>query len=258
MDSDPEQGEARRSAHRHLHRRALLAARQAVFAMRASDEIGDDAFHQLEEELDWIEMAGGGTDDAPGLISRSQMPSEREKMLAGELYDPLDADLVAARARARDLCQALNATREADAIARRRILVDLFGAGGDTGLDAAAVLLRLRLEYRARRAGVLQLQLRRARRVPRARSGTSRSSARRCRSIRRCIRSTRSCGAGRSSASRSTIGSDVWVGGGAIICPACASARARSSAPGAWSRGMCPEGVFAAGNPCRVMREITE
>ena len=27
--------------------------------MRASDEIGDDAFHQMEEELDWIEMSGG-------------------------------------------------------------------------------------------------------------------------------------------------------------------------------------------------------
>jgi hypothetical protein len=27
--------------------------------MRANDEIGDDAFHQIEVELDWIEMAGG-------------------------------------------------------------------------------------------------------------------------------------------------------------------------------------------------------
>lgn len=25
--------------------------------MRAADEIGDDAFHKIEEELDWIEMA---------------------------------------------------------------------------------------------------------------------------------------------------------------------------------------------------------
>ena len=25
--------------------------------MRANDEIGDDAFHQMEEELDWLEMA---------------------------------------------------------------------------------------------------------------------------------------------------------------------------------------------------------
>ena len=48
------------SVHRELPRRALDAARQAVLAMRATDEIGDDAFHQVEEELDWIEMAGSG------------------------------------------------------------------------------------------------------------------------------------------------------------------------------------------------------
>jgi len=29
----------------------------AVLDMRANDEIGDDAFHRLEEELDWLEMA---------------------------------------------------------------------------------------------------------------------------------------------------------------------------------------------------------
>src|SRR5690349_18139765 len=58
--------------------------------------------------------------------------SEREKMLAGEMYDPFDAELVAGRARARDLCQELNATHEAQADERRRILRDLFGAGGDS------------------------------------------------------------------------------------------------------------------------------
>lgn len=40
------------------------------------------------------------------------MTTEREKMLAGELYGPLDLELVAARTRARDLCRALNETRE--------------------------------------------------------------------------------------------------------------------------------------------------
>ena len=60
----PEQGDTGRSEHNELHRRALQAARQAVLAMRASDEIGDDAFHQMEEELDWIEMSGGGREDA--------------------------------------------------------------------------------------------------------------------------------------------------------------------------------------------------
>jgi CPA1 family monovalent cation:H+ antiporter len=51
---------SRRPAHHDIHLRALRAARDAVLAMRASDEIGDDAFHQMEEELDWIEMAEGG------------------------------------------------------------------------------------------------------------------------------------------------------------------------------------------------------
>jgi NhaP-type Na+/H+ or K+/H+ antiporter len=50
-------GGATGSAHTEMHRGALKAARQAVLAMRANDEIGDDAFHQIEEELDWLEMA---------------------------------------------------------------------------------------------------------------------------------------------------------------------------------------------------------
>jgi NhaP-type Na+/H+ or K+/H+ antiporter len=45
------------TAHKALHRVALDSARQALFRMRADAEIGDDAFHQLEEELDWLEMA---------------------------------------------------------------------------------------------------------------------------------------------------------------------------------------------------------
>ena len=43
--------------HSELHGRALQAARQEVLTMRANDEIGDDAFHQIEEDLDWLEMA---------------------------------------------------------------------------------------------------------------------------------------------------------------------------------------------------------
>ncbi len=57
--SDADAGDATRPAHNELLRGALRAARQAVFAMRANDEIGDDAFHRMEEELDWLEMAGG-------------------------------------------------------------------------------------------------------------------------------------------------------------------------------------------------------
>ena len=52
-------GDATRSAHGDIHRGALHAARQAVLDMRANAEIGDDAFHRVEEELDWLEMADG-------------------------------------------------------------------------------------------------------------------------------------------------------------------------------------------------------
>ena len=59
IDANSGEGAAGGIAHRDTHRRAVQAARQAVLGMRASEEIGDDAFHQMEEELDWIEMSGG-------------------------------------------------------------------------------------------------------------------------------------------------------------------------------------------------------
>jgi CPA1 family monovalent cation:H+ antiporter len=44
------------TSHQDAHLRALSAARRVVFDMRAREEIGDNAFHRLEEELDWLEM----------------------------------------------------------------------------------------------------------------------------------------------------------------------------------------------------------
>jgi maltose O-acetyltransferase len=54
------------------------------------------------------------------------------------------------------------------------------------------------------------------------------------------------------------IGSDVWVGGGAIILPGVRiGARAVIGAGSVVTRDI-PDNVFAAGNPCRVIRAITE
>src|SRR4051812_4741993 len=55
--------QSRHVQHGEFHRRALQAAREEVLKMRATDEIGDDAFHQVEEDLDWLEMSGGTTSD---------------------------------------------------------------------------------------------------------------------------------------------------------------------------------------------------
>ena len=54
------------------------------------------------------------------------------------------------------------------------------------------------------------------------------------------------------------IGPDVWVGGGAIILAGVRiGSRAVIGAGSVVTRDI-PEGVLAAGNPCRVIREITD
>ena len=62
-DAAPDEGNSRRVGHMEVRRRAVRAARREVHAMRTRAEIGDDAFHLIEEELDWIEMAEGGRED---------------------------------------------------------------------------------------------------------------------------------------------------------------------------------------------------
>src|SRR6187431_897477 len=55
------------------------------------------------------------------------MKTEKDKMLGGELYDPLDPQLCRERDRCRDLCLLLNATRENQKAERQRLLSELFG-----------------------------------------------------------------------------------------------------------------------------------
>ena len=54
------------------------------------------------------------------------------------------------------------------------------------------------------------------------------------------------------------IGSDVWVGGGAMICPGVTIGSKSVIGAGSVVTRSVPDGVFAAGNPCRVIREIRE
>ena len=55
------------------------------------------------------------------------MKSEREKMLAGELYNALDPELSALRRRARQLTHELNHSRDDEVERRETILKHLFG-----------------------------------------------------------------------------------------------------------------------------------
>ncbi len=185
------------------------------------------------------------------------MRSERDKMLAGELYDPMDGALVAGRERARNLCQALNATREGQQDERRRILIELFGAGGgnvwmqppffcDYGSNISLgerVFFNFNcvvLDVCAVRIGDFT-QFGPAVQIYTA-THPMNADLRRKQEFARPV----------------AIGSDVWVGGGAILCPGVRIGSKSVIGAGSVVTRDIPAGVFAAGNPCRVIREITE
>jgi maltose O-acetyltransferase len=185
------------------------------------------------------------------------VPSEREKMLAGDMYDALDPELVAARDRARDLCQTLNATREKERDERRRLLGELFGRGGDTvwlqppffcdygsnielGERVFFNFNCIVLDVCSVRIGSFTL------------FGPAVQIYTPLHPLNAALRRRHEYG------KPVEIGSDVWVGGGAIILPGVRiGSRSVVGAGSVVSRDV-PEGVFAAGNPCRVVRAITE
>src|SRR4051812_47683255 len=185
------------------------------------------------------------------------MRSERDRMLAGELYDPLDPDLVAGRDRARDLCQALNATREGDREERRRIVTELFGSGGDSVWMQPPFYCdygtNIRLGERVFfNFNCVVLDVCEVRIGDFTLFGPAVQIYTATHPMNALQRRTREF------AKPITIGSDVWVGGGAIFCPGVTVGSRSVIGAGSVVTRDIPEGVFAAGNPCRVIREITE
>ena len=185
------------------------------------------------------------------------MRSEKQKMLAGELYEPIDPELVRARERARDLCQDLNATRAKDQKARRRILTELFGKGGESVwmeppffCDYGSNILlgeRVFFNFNCVVLDVCQVKIGDFTMFgPAVQIYTAmhpmNAAQRRQQEFGKPIE----------------IGSDVWVGGGAIICPGVRIGSRTVIGAGSVVTRDIPDGVFAAGNPCRVIREIAE
>ena len=53
-----------------------------------------------------------------------------------------------------------------------------------------------------------------------------------------------------------TIGDDVWLGGGVIVCPNVEIGEGTTIGAGSVVTKSIPPRVFAAGNPCRIIRDI--
>ncbi|WP_164102435.1 sugar O-acetyltransferase [Candidatus Laterigemmans baculatus] len=183
------------------------------------------------------------------------MRTETEKMLAGELYDPQDPELVHRREQARNLCQDLNATREAEQTARREILQKLFARGGDSVwmqppfyCDYGSNIYlgeRVYFNFNCIVLDVCPVHIGSftffgpAVQIYTATHPMD-AKLRRHQEFGKPV----------------SIGSDVWVGGGAILCPGVTIGDRTVIGAGSVVTREMPAGVFAAGNPCRVIRAL--
>lgn len=181
--------------------------------------------------------------------------TEREKMLAGEFYDPFDPELVKARERARDLCWDFNATRESHQALRRQILTDLLAAGGDDAwiqppffCDYGSNIFLGKKCYFNFNCVVLDVC--RVTVGDHVFFGPAVQIYAATHPLDAVERRTREFG------KPVTIGSDVWVGGGAIILPGVTIGSRSVIGAGSVVTRDVPEGVLAAGNPCRVIRPV--
>ncbi|HEY7505175.1 MAG TPA: sugar O-acetyltransferase [Gemmatimonadales bacterium] len=185
------------------------------------------------------------------------MTSERRKMTAGELYDPMDPELAAGRDRARELCLALLATRPAQQGERRRLLRQLFAAGGDSVVLEPPffcdygfnVELGERVFFNFN-CVILD--------VCRVRIGSFTMFGPAVQILTPMHPLNAEQRRGKEFGKPIEIGSDVWVGGGALILPGVRIGSRTVIGAGSVVTRDIPEGVLAAGNPCRVIREITE
>jgi maltose O-acetyltransferase len=185
------------------------------------------------------------------------MLSERDKMLHGELYDPMDPELVAARARARDLCQALNASREGQQDERRALLRELFGDGGESVWMQPPFFCdygsNIRLGHRVFfNFNCVVLDVCAVRIGSYTLFGPAVQIYTPMHPLNAELRRQQEYG------KPVDIGADVWVGGGALILPGVRIGDRAVIGAGSVVTRDVPAGVFAAGNPCRVIREITE
>jgi maltose O-acetyltransferase len=165
------------------------------------------------------------------------MKTEKAKMLAGELYDPLDPELSRERQRCRDLCKRLNASREDQQEERRRILDDLFGYPTDAWIqppffcDYGSTSPSARRSFSISTVSCLTLCA--------WTSAETFSLGHPSRSIPPPIPSAQPSGAD-GICPGVTIGDRSVIGAGSVV-----------------TRPI-PADVFAAGNPCRVIRPLNE
>lgn len=187
---------------------------------------------------------------------KQKMKTERQKMLDGELYHPLDEELITARTKGRMLLKSLNESSKDNPEKRAVIINSLIPNGGkdlwvqppfycDYGtniITGEGVFFNFNCVL----LDVMQILI-----GSRTLFGPNVQVYTATHPIDYKIRAS-----GLENGKPVSIGEDVWIGGGAIILPGVSIGDRAIIGAGSIVTREVPADVMAAGNPCRVIRKL--
>ncbi|EXJ11559.1 sugar O-acetyltransferase [Imhoffiella purpurea] len=182
------------------------------------------------------------------------MKSEKEKMLAGELYDASDPQLVAERAAAQKICSNLNCqTLESDQ--KRSLINELFGVDTDISLTPPFYCDYGRNIRLGRRVyfnfNCVVLDVAEVSIGDNVLVGPGVQILTASHPLDSTLRRQ-----GQEFGIPVVIENDVWIGAGAIICPGVTIGAKSVIGAGSVVTKNIGSGVLAVGNPCKVIRDI--
>jgi maltose O-acetyltransferase len=184
--------------------------------------------------------------------------TEKQKMLSGELYNALDAELTKERLKARLLLKALNDSGEDEEEKRKSIMKDLLpNVGKDFWLQppfycdyGTNIIIGdgVFFNFNCVVLDVMQVSI-----GSRTLFGPNVQIYTATHPMNFSERAK-----GLEYAKPITIGEDVWIGGSAVICPGVTIGDRTVIGAGSVVTKNIPSDVFAVGNPCRVIRVLVK
>ena len=186
------------------------------------------------------------------------MRSDKEKMLAGELYNAQDPELTEERNRARKLVKQFNETSPGDNSLRNFILTELFGKAGknlqieppffcDYGTNIS-LGENVFFNFNCVVLDVMPVTIGDSVLFgPNVQLYTATHPL-----------NWQERASGLEAGVAITIGSNVWIGGSVVICPGVSIGEHSVIGAGSVVTRSIPANVFAAGNPCRVIKNLDQ
>lgn len=182
--------------------------------------------------------------------------TEKQKMLAGDLYLASDPELVADRLRARNLLHTYNTTMPDRTVERSQILKDLFGSIGQDNeieppfyCDYGYNIFAGRKLYA--NFGCVILDCNKVTIGDSVLMGPYVQIYAAYHPTDPAVRLS-----GRELSAPVTIGDNVWMGGGVIVLPGVTIGNNVTIGAGSVVTKSLPDNVVAAGNPCRIIKSL--